>query len=125
MDVTPLVPEGRQVVEGYGDGRFRVSGTLWRGPVIVFPDRTVAWPGGSMSGLSLAMLEPALAVDEVPEILLLGCGARAGFVSPALRAAIRSAGPVLESMGTGAACRTYNVLLSEGRRIAAALIPVD
>ena len=125
MDVTPLVPEGRQVVEGYGDGGFRVSGTLWRGPVIVFPDRTVAWPGGSMSGLSLAMLEPALAVDEVPEILLLGCGARAGFVSPALRAAIRSAGPVLESMGTGAACRTYNVLLSEGRRIAAALIPVD
>ena len=125
MDVTPLVPEGRQVVEGYGDGGFRVSGTLWRGPVIVFPDRTVAWPGGSMSGLSLAMLEPALAVDEVPEILLLGCGARAGFVSPALRAAIRSAGPVLESMGTGAACRTYNVLLSEGRRVAAALIPVD
>ena len=125
MDVTPLVPEGRQVVEGYGDGGFRVSGTLWRGPVIVFPDRTVAWPGGSMSGLSLAMLEPALAVDDVPEILLLGCGARAGFVSPALRAAIRSAGPVLESMGTGAACRTYNVLLSEGRRIAAALIPVD
>lgn len=133
MDVTPLVPEGRQVVDGYGDGYFRVSGTVWQGAVIIFPDSCIAWPAAasgedmraalaSQSG-TLEALAPVFEVAEIPEILLLGCGARALPVSPAVRAAVRNRGPVLEVMDTGAACRTYNLLLAEQRRVAAALVP--
>ncbi len=133
MDVTPLVPEGRQVVEGYGDGYFRVSGTVWQGAVIIFPDSCIAWPaaaGGADMRSALASqagaleaLAPVFEVAAVPEILLLGCGARAVPVSSAVRAAVRDRGPVLEVMDTGAACRTYNLLLAEQRRVAAALVP--
>ena len=133
MDVTPLVPEGRQVVEGYGDGYFRVSGTVWQGAVIIFPDSCIAWPAGARADVvrealasearALDLLAPVLGADAVPEILLLGCGARAAPVPAALHAAIRRRGPVLEIMDTGAACRTYNLLLAEHRRVAAALVP--
>lgn len=124
MDVTPLVPEGRQLVEGYGDGGFRVTGTVHRGPVIIFPERCVAWPDGAIETLSVDSLAPVFEGDDVPEILLIGCGTSARFILPSLRAEIRARGPVVDAMDTGAACRTYNVLMSEARRVAAALIPV-
>ena len=124
MDVTPLIPEGRQLIEGYGDGGFRVTGTVHKGPVIIFPDRCVPWPAGTIETLSLESLAPVFEGDDVPEILLIGCGVSARLISPKLRADIRARGPVVDAMNTGAACRTYNVLLSEARRVAAALIPV-
>jgi len=125
VDVTPMTPAGRQVVEAYGGGGFRVGGAAYKGSVLVFPDRTLAWPVGDIAEMTLENLEAALAGAEGLEILLVGCGARAAFIPPALRKAVRAAGPVLEAMDTGAACRTYNVLLSEERRVGAALIAVD
>lgn len=124
MDVTPLVPPGRQMVEAYGNGGFRISGVAWRGPVILLPDRCVAWPGGGAGGLSMESLAPVFEAGEAPEILLLGLGASAVPVPAALRAAIRAEGTVVDAMNTGAACRTWNVLMAEGRRAAAALAPV-
>ncbi len=124
MDVTPLVPPGRQMVEAYGNGGFRIAGVAWRGPVILFPDRCLAWPGGGAGGLSMEALAPVFETDEAPEILLLGLGASAVLVPAALRAAIRAEGTVVDAMNTGAACRTWNVLMAEGRRAAAALAPV-
>ncbi len=125
VDVTPMIPAGRQVVEAYGGGGFRVAGVAYQGSVLVLPERTLAWSVGDISDITLESLEAVLAGSDGLEVLLLGCGAKAAFISPALRAAVRAAGPVLEAMGTGAACRTYNVLLSEERRVAAALIAVD
>ena len=58
-------------------------------------------------------------------MVLIGCGARGGFIPPALRDGLKAQGLVCDAMDTGAACRTYNVLLSESRRVAAALLPVD
>jgi uncharacterized protein len=124
MDVTPLVPEGRQFIEAYGDGRFRITGQVWEGAVLVLPDRTIGWPIRNFDEVTLDGLMPVLAGEPVPEILLIGAGARGAFILPALRAAIRARGPVVDVMDTGAACRTYNVLLSEARRVAAALLPV-
>jgi len=69
-------------------------------------------------------LAPVLAADSMPTILLLGCGRGMGVVPREVRAALRAAGIVVEAMDTGAACRTYNVLLTEGRDVAAALIAV-
>ena len=122
MDVTPIIPAGRQVIESYGSDGFRISGVLHAGAVLVFPDRTVAWPAASLAELSADSFAPVAERGGI-EILLLGCGRRAAPVPPSWRSGLRSAGIVLDAMDTGAACRTYNVLLAEGRRVAAALLP--
>lgn len=125
MDVTPLIPEGRQLIEAYGDGAFRITGVRYVGAVLVFPEETRPWDLASIESLTSDALSSVTDREFVPEILLLGTGARTEFILPSLRAEIREKGPVIDIMDTGAACRTYNVLLAEGRRVAAALFPVD
>lgn len=124
MDVTPVVSSESQLIQGYGDLGFTISGTRHQGSVIVFPTRTMAWDVASMADLSIAALEPILSADAKPGVLILGCGRGMSVVPRELKAALRAAGIVVEPMDTGAACRTYNVLLTEGRDVAAALIAV-
>ncbi len=127
MDVTPLVPEGVQIIQGYGDGGFRIVQTFHRGPVLVMLETTLAWPvepSAALAPLDPATLEPILAAQPGFDILLIGTGATQVFIPPAIRQHIRGRGPVAEMMDTGAACRTFNLLLAEGRRVAAALLPV-
>ncbi len=127
MDVTPLIPEGRQIVEAYGDGGFKVSGSAYHGAVLVFPGRTVPWSATSFADLTLAQFEPVIEAGKAGEVtlMLLGCGPRMAMLAPDLRQTLRAAGIVTEVMDTGAACRTYNVLLAEGRQVVAALLPVE
>jgi len=122
MDITPAVPVGSQVIDGYGPGLFRIAGVAHAGSVLVLPDRTLPWAVADFSEISLEGLAPI--VSQIPPVgvLLLGCGPSMLLPPAALRIALREHGVVLEPMETGAACRTYNVLLSEGRRAAAALI---
>ena len=122
MDVTPLIPADRQVIDSYGAQSFHVSGAGYGGAILVFPDATVPWPVNVLSDVTAESLRPVIEHGGV-EILLLGCGRRMQLAPPALRQALRQAGIVLEIMDTGAACRTYNVLLAEERRVAAALLP--
>ena len=123
MDITPFIPGDRQVIESYGPGRFRISGEEHVDGVIVFPDRTLAWPVASFEDISAGNLEPVLAAPV--EVLIIGCGGRMQRPVPsALREMLRGHGMGCDAMDTGAACRTYNVLLSEGRLVAAALIPL-
>ena len=124
MDLTPLVPAGRQMVERYGDGRFVVSGTAHEGSIIVFPDRTLAWPAADLGAVTLESLAAILDARDGLEVVLLGCGARLTQVPSELRRSLRDLGLAVEFMDTGAACRTYNVLAAEDRRVAAALIAV-
>jgi uncharacterized protein len=117
-------PAQVQVIRTYGPGRFLISDRDWREPVLVTPTVTTPWKVTRAEDLSLASLA-ALKDAPVPtELLVLGCGARAVFVPPALRAELKAAGLALEVVDTGSACRIYNVLLAEGRRVAAALIPL-
>ena len=124
-DITPAVPQGRQVVESYGDGRFRISGAVWTGSVLLRPDAVQSWPVDGFRDLTLESLMPLTEGEHIPEILLIGCGSRAELLPRALREAIRAEGMVADAMDTGAACRTYNVLMAEDRRVAAALIAVE
>jgi uncharacterized protein len=119
MEFVQVVPQGRQVIERYGGGGFRVSGALYAGPVLVFPDVTLEWPAAAMTE---AALRPVAEHGGV-ELLLLGLGRRMVPVAARLRAALKARGIAVEGMETGAACRTYNLLLSEDRRVAAALLP--
>jgi len=124
MDVTPLVPEGRQTIQAYGEGGFRIAGKRWLGSVLVFPERTVTWSVTRFDEVDVEALQPVAQQGGV-QILLLGCGRQAQFPSKMLREALRAQGIVLEPMDTGAAARTYNVLLAEERAVAAALLAVE
>lgn len=127
MDLTPLIPQGKQIIEGYGEGGFRISGQRVEGSVIVFPDKVVVWPTSTIGDMSAGNLEPVSAAGRAGavELLLVGTGARMTQIDRTLRQTLRADGVVLEVMDTGAACRTYNVLMAEGRRVAAALIAVQ
>lgn len=124
MDITPLIPAGRQVIEGYGDGGFRISGVRHDGSVLLFPTQVLPWTIRAFAEVTLESLEPVVAAAADVDLLLLGCGPSLQLVPAALRRALKGAGIVVEPMDTGAACRTYNVLLGEERRVAAALIAV-
>lgn len=124
MDLLPKVAAGRQVIDAYGDGGFRITGVAWREPVLIFPDRVEPWPVRQMADLSEAAFERVIANQPAIELLLIGCGPMIAAVPSALRAAVRARGLKLEALDTGAACRTYNLLMIEGRSVAAALIPV-
>ena len=117
-------PAQVQVIRTYGPGRFLISDREWREPVLVTPTRTIPWAVERAEELSLASLAPLKDAATPAELLVLGCGTRAVFVPPAVRAELKGAGLALEVVDTGSACRIYNVLLAEGRRVAAALIPL-
>ena len=125
MDITPQIPVGRTVIEGYGAGGFTVDGNRVVGSVLVFPGRVVGWPVTAFDQVTAASLDAVTAALPAVEILLIGSGARLELAPTSLRTALRDAGIALDVMDTGAACRTYNVLLAEERRVAAALIAVD
>ena len=125
MEITPNVPAGRQVIESYGGGRFRVGGQVYEGSILVFPGSMQPWPVRAMTELTLESLRPIVEASDPVEVLLLGCGPNMAPVPAGLRRDLRAAGVVIEPMDTGAACRTCNVLLAEGRALAAALIVVD
>lgn len=122
MDVTPLIREGAQVIQAYAGGSFRVSGKVYTGPLIVFPDEVLEWKISAplTAGDFAALAERKDALD----VVLLGTGKTMQFIAPELKNALKEMGLSPEAMDTGAACRTYNVLMAEGRRVAAALIPV-
>ena len=124
VDATPLIPPDRQLIQGYHAGGFTVTGARYEGSVIVFSERTVAWTVAAVDELSPESLDPVRAAAGGIDILLIGTGAKFLLVPPALRQAVRAWGPVVEAMATPAACRTYNVLLSEERRVAVALIAI-
>jgi len=119
MELTQVTQPGRQVIERYGPSGFRVSGQIHLGPVLVFADLTIAWADPAITEAALA---PVVEHGSV-ELLLLGLGRRMAPVAPALRTALKAHGIAIEGMDTGAACRTYNLLLAEDRRVAAALLP--
>ena len=121
MDVTPLVAKDRQIIESYGASGFRVSGNSYDGAILVLPRSTEALPITTLADISAAILASVVAAGI--QILLLGCGRHMLPVPSALREELRAHGVVVDSMDTGAACRTYNVLLAEDRRVAAALLP--
>ena len=110
------------MVESYGAGGFRVSGIEFGGSVLILPDRSVDWRVGAAEEVDEASLSEVVGAAGAVEILLLGTGRRMLAIPAALRIALKRAGIMLEPMDTGAACRTYNVLIAEDRRVAAALI---
>lgn len=104
-------------IDGYGPGFFRVGGKVLNGAVLLLPSGASQW-GGYEDAAAL------VAVADQVDVLLLGTGAEIAHPPAALRRAVDAAGLGLEVMASPAACRTYNVLLAEGRRVGVAMLPV-
>jgi uncharacterized protein len=115
---------GRHQLEAYGNGGFRFGGMSHRGSILALPSGVRAWPVRSVSEIGEAALAPIIAEAEAIEILLLGTGDQPAFIEESVRAPLAAVGIRLDAMQTGAAARTYNVLIAEDRRVAAALIAV-
>jgi uncharacterized protein len=115
---------GRHQLEAYGNGGFRFGGMSHRGSILALPSGVRAWPVRSVSEIGEAALAPIIAEAEAIEILLLGTGDQPAFIEESVRAPLAAAGIRLDAMQTGAAARTYNVLIAEERRVDAALIAV-
>ena len=114
-------PSTRHVVRGYSPGALRIGELEYSRSVIVSAQTLITdWRPQRMDELTAADLEPALALQ--PEVLLLGSGVRQVFPPHDLLAQLYAARVGFEVMDTGAACRTYNVLVGEGREVAAALL---
>ena len=117
MQLTEVTYDSAVPLDGYGPGFFRVAGQVIQGPMLVTDQRATTW--GGMDDLT-ALLALAKEID----VLLLGTGADTAHPPRALREALEEVGVGVEAMASPAACRTYNVLVSEGRRIALAALPV-
>ena len=113
--------EGRNTVTAYGPGWVEVNRARHTESLVVSGDRVItAWPAQSVEALGADHL--AAILELKPEIVLLGTGERLQFPGPALLSPLYKAGIGVEVMDTPAACRTYNILLGEGRNVIAALI---
>ena len=116
---------GRHVIEGYGSGGFQFGGMSHRGSILALPSGISAWDAVFPEDISIAALD--LVFAEAPgtiEHLLVGTGPNLVPLGAALRARLREAGIEAEPMATGAAARTYSILIAEDRRVAAALLAV-
>ncbi len=125
MELTHQPPEGGlQLLQSYGDGGFRVSGRRFEGSILVLPDKTESWPVQSFADLSISDLTQVIEAEPPVELLIIGCGPAGALAPVTLREVLKAKGIGLETMDTGAACRTYNVLAGEGRRVAATLVAI-
>jgi uncharacterized protein len=115
---------GQNVFSAYGEGWVEVSGRRVSGSLVVASERLLeGWAAGGIGSLTPGETAPLL--EWEPEIVLLGSGATFRFPDPAALAPLYQAGIGVEVMDTKAACRTYNILLAEGRRVVAALVAPD
>ena len=117
MRLTEVTYGSALAIEGYGPGFFRVGNHLLRGPSLITPWDAGPWGGVNDSATVLTLLGKI-------DVLLVGTGTEVAHLPAAFRDAVEAAGIGVEAMSSPAACRTYNVLLGEGRRIAAAVLPV-
>jgi len=111
------------LIRSYGPGHFVVGETTYRSSLVVLPDRLLTdWPPQSVATLTVIHMQDLAKLEC--EVLLLGTGLQLRFPSAAVLAPLAMAGIGIEVMDTGAACRTYNILMGEGRRVGAALMPI-
>ncbi|MEM9344767.1 MAG: Mth938-like domain-containing protein [Pseudomonadota bacterium] len=117
MRLTEVTFSDAPPIDGYGPGFFRIAEEVHQGPVTVLPTGVLRWGG-------FEDIAPLLAAADALDVLFVGTGGEIAPLPRAFREALEQAGVGVEAMASPPACRTYNVLLSEGRRIGAALLPV-
>ncbi len=111
-------------IEAYGKGGFAFADMSHRGSLLCLPDAIWAWPVERPEQIDRASLERVFAAANSIDTLIVGTGTAVWLAPPELREALRQVRVVLDTMQTGPAIRTYNIMMGERRRVAAALIAV-
>jgi uncharacterized protein len=127
MDITTTLAAGVALVSAYGQGGFTIAGEHYTGSVLFYNGTVTPINIYSGTGITSAVLLEVLAtlIAPLPEIVLVGTGAHHEFIAPEIRSDVKARYALaIDSMDTGAACRTFNVLASEGRRVAVLLVAV-
>lgn len=117
MRLNEVVYTDAKPIDGYGPGFFRIGGEVYEGAMVVLPSGLAPW-GGYEDAATLTQ-----AADDV-DFVFVGTGGEIAHIPADFRASLEEAGIGVEVMASPTACRTYNVLLSEGRRVGLALLPV-
>jgi uncharacterized protein len=117
-------PAGALTVGGFASGGFRIGGTVYEGAILLTPERVTAWSPADPAHLDVADFEAVLTAEPPVPLVLVGTGASGGLPDMRLVALLGERGLAVEFMSSRAAARTYNVLVAEGRRLAAVLLPV-
>ena len=125
IEIRPAHFPGRAPIDAYGNGGFRFADMSHRGSLLLLPSGIYGWEPVDAKELTVAHFEKVLAEAQDIEVLLIGTGDGMRVLPKELRAAFREAGISVDPMSTGAAVRTYNIMLSESRAVAAALIAVE
>lgn len=120
---TPHLPRPAPI-DAYGDGGFRFAGMSHRGSLLCFPDGIWAWPTQNVTEMTEAALAPVFDRAQMLDFFLIGAGRDPWPLPEHLRQRFREMSLSVDSMPTGAAVRTYNILLAENRRVGAGLIAV-
>lgn len=116
---------GRHQLDAFGAGGFRFADMSHRGSILATPSGIRIWPVSQFSEVTAESLQPVLEEAGTVDFLIIGTGAEIAFLPDKIRLRLKEAGVTVEAMATPAAARTYNVLVAEDRRVAAALIAVD
>lgn len=111
-------------IEAYGNGGFAFADMSHRGSLLCLPDAIWAWPVAAPEQIDKASLDRVFASAKAIDTLIIGTGTGVWLAPSELREALRAVGVVLDTMQTGPAIRTYNIMMGERRRVAAALIAV-
>ena len=117
MNLNEIHYPDAQPIDGYGPGFFRIGGKVHDGALMILAGEVLPW-GGFQDA------DPLLAAAGQVDVLLIGTGADTRHIPTDLRNRLEEAGLGVDAMGSPQACRTYNVLLGEGRRVAVALLTV-
>ena len=113
MELSPIVFNGRQFIQSYNNGKFQISGQKFYGSVIIFPEKTIEWNVSAFESVSITNLKPVTELYNDIDLLLIGCGTKFMPRPDNLHSTLKEISITLEWMDTGAACRTFNVLLSD------------
>jgi uncharacterized protein len=124
LDGVPHLP-GRHAIERFGAGGFRFADMSHRGSLLIVPSGIWGWPVRRAAEVDEAALARVLAEADGIDYFVFGSGERLHFLAEPLRQQLRARGVAVETMATPHAAHTYNLLLAESRRVAAALIAVD
>jgi uncharacterized protein len=120
----PHLPQ-QAPIDAYGNGGFRFAGLSHRGSLLCLPSGIWAWPPATPAEIDAAALLPVFAEADAIELFLLGVGTSMWLLPEALRRQFRDHRVAIEVMTTGAAVRTYNIVLGENRRVGAGLVAVS
>lgn len=125
MEFNEPAIKSQPYIDAYGDGGFRLGGARQEGSILVLPNAAIAWDVSDARSIGEQAFQPVIEQASLVEILIIGTGEDRVKISDNVQTYLRKHLISLDFMATGPACRTYNVLLAEDRRVAAALISVE